>query len=162
MSEYQKMFNYNGKTTKLIGPTRTKIYNEMYDHLSDKQEKEELPYHGDYLGGNELAKNIYEKKYFLKDLNNNLIEKNPEDVFKRLASFLSTVEGTKSKQKQWAEKFYNELYEGRFVSGGRVLAGAGDLYRIKTLANCFVTKIAGKSRRGSKPQGFHVPRRVHP
>ena len=141
MSEYQKMFNYNGKTTKLIGSTRTKIYNEMYDHLSQKQLNNELPYHGNYLGDNELAKNIYEKKYFLKDLENNLIENNPEDVFKRLASFLSTVEGTKSKQKQWAEKFYNELFEGRFVSGGRVLAGAGDLYRIKTLANCFVAKI---------------------
>ena len=70
-----------------------------------------------------------------------LIEKTPEDVFKRLASFLATVELTKSKQKKWAEKFYEELYEGRFVSGGRVLAGAGDLYRIKTLANCFVAKI---------------------
>ena len=141
MSEYQKMFSYEGKTTKLIGATRTKIYNEMYDHLSDKQEKNELPFHGNYLDDNELAQNIYEKKYFLKDLNNDLIEKHPEDVFKRLAAFLATVEGTKSKQKQWAEKFYNELYDGRFVSGGRVLAGAGDLYRIKTLANCFVAKI---------------------
>ena len=33
------------------------------------------------------------------------------------------------------------MFEGRFVPGGRVLAGAGDLYRLKTLANCFVTKI---------------------
>ena len=88
-----------------------------------------------------LQKNIYTKKYFLKDLDNKLIEKNPEDVFKRLASFIATVEGGKSKQKQWSEKFYNELYNGRFVSGGRVLAGAGDMYRIKTLANCFVSKI---------------------
>ena len=141
MIEYQKMFKYDGKTTKLIGPTRAKVYQEMYTHLSEKQNSNELPFDGNYLGDNELAKNIYEKKYFLKDLNNKLIEKNPEDVFKRLASFLSTVEGTKSKQKKWAEKFYTELFEGRFISGGRVLAGAGDLYRIKTLANCFVAKI---------------------
>jgi len=141
MTEYQKMFQYDGKTTKLIGPARAKIYNEMYDHISEKQGGNELPFDGNYLGDNELAKNIYEKKYFLKDLNNKLIEENPEDVFKRLASFLSSVEGTKSKQKQWAEKFYTELFEGRFVSGGRVLAGAGDMYRIKTLANCFVAKI---------------------
>ena len=141
MIEYQKMFEYDGKTTKLIGPNRAKVYQEMYTHLSEKIDNNELPFDGNYLGDNELAKNIYEKKYFLKDLSNKLIEKNPEDVFKRLASFLSTVEGTKSKQKQWAEKFYTELYEGRFVSGGRVLAGAGDMYRIKTLANCFVAKI---------------------
>ena len=100
MTEYQKMFQYEGKTTKLIGPTRAKIYHEMYTHLSDKQNQNELPFDGNYLGDNELAKNIYEKKYFLKDLNNKLIENNPEDVFKSLASFLSSVDGTKSKQKQ--------------------------------------------------------------
>ena len=141
MSQYQNMFNFQGKTTKLIGRARTKAYNEAYDYLSEKQRNKEIPFHGNYLGDNELAHSIYEKKYFLKDLDNKLIEKNPEDVFKRLASFLATVETSKPKQKEWAEKFYTELFEGRFVSGGRVLAGAGDLYRIKTLANCFVAKI---------------------
>ena len=141
MNQYKKMFEHKGKAAKLIGNTRTKIYNETYQYISEKQKNKTLPFHGEYLGDNELAKNIYEKKYFLKNLDNELIEKNPEDVFKRLASFLAAVEGSKPKQKEWAEKFYTELYEGRFVSGGRVLAGAGDLYRIKTLANCFVAKI---------------------
>ena len=141
MNEIKKMFAYEGKTTKLIGATRTKTYQELFNYITDKQTSKELSYHGDYLCDNELAKNIYEKKYYLKNLDNKVIEKHPEDVFKRLAAFLASVEGTKLKQKQWAEKFYTELYEGRFVSGGRVLAGAGDLYRIKTLANCFVAKI---------------------
>ena len=141
MNQYKEMFEFKGKAAKLIGNSRTKIYHETYQYLSEKQKNKELSFHGDYLGDNELAKNIYEKKYFLKDLNNELIEKNPEDVFKRLSSFLASVEGSKPKQKEWSEKFYTELFEGRFVSGGRVLAGAGDLYRIKTLANCFVAKI---------------------
>jgi len=141
MNQIEKMFKHQGKSSKLIGDHRTKIYNEVYNHISEKQNNKKLPYNGDYLGDNELAKNIYEKKYFLKDLDNKLIEKTPEDVFKRLAAFIATTEGTKSKQKEWAEKFYTELFEGRFVSGGRVLAGAGDMYRIKTLANCFVSKI---------------------
>ena len=141
MTQIEKMFSHEGKTTKLIGKTRSKIYEELYNYISDKQNNNELSFHGNYLGENELAHNIYEKKYYLKDLDNELIEKNPEDVFKRLATFLASVEGTKSKQKKWAEKFYTELFEGRFISGGRVLAGAGDLYRIKTLANCFVAKI---------------------
>jgi len=136
------MFQYQGKTARLIGASRSKIYKEIYEYISDKQDNNDLPFDGNYLGDNELAKNIYEKKYFLKDLDNKLIEKNPEDVFKRLAAFLATVEGSKPKQKEWAEKFYKELFEGRFVSGGRVLAGSGDLYRIKTLANCFVAKIS--------------------
>jgi len=141
MSKINQMFDYEGKTTKVVGISKTQIYKKLFEYISEKQQNKELPYHGNYLCDNELAKNIYEKKYFLKDLNNDLIEHNPEDVFKRLASFLATVETTKVKQKKWAEKFYTELYEGRFVSGGRVLAGAGDLYRVKTLANCFVAKI---------------------
>tara|TARA_Y100001970_G_scaffold282813_1_gene396531 strand:+ start:88501 stop:91026 length:2526 start_codon:yes stop_codon:yes gene_type:complete len=141
MSKIEQMFDYKGKTTKVIGDVKAQAYKEIYNHISDKQNSKDLSVHKNYLGDNELAKSIYEKKYFLKDLDNNLIEKSPEDVFKRLASFLATTELSKSKQKKWAEKFYTELYEGRFVSGGRVLAGAGDLYRVKTLANCFVAKI---------------------
>ena len=141
MNQIEKMFVHKGKSSKLIGEAKSKIYKEIYNYISEKQKNETLPFNGNYLGDNELAKTIYEEKYFLKNLDNKLIEKNPEDVFKRLASFLASTEGTKSKQKEWAEKFYTELFEGRFVPGGRVLAGAGDMYRIKTLANCFVSKI---------------------
>ena len=141
INQINDMFKHQGKATKLIGSQRLKSYQHAYDHISDMQKENKLPVHKNYLGDNELAKSIYQNKYYLKNLDNELIEKSPEDVFKRLASFLATVEGGKINQKKWAEKFYNELYEGRFVSGGRVLAGSGDIYRIKTLANCFVSKI---------------------
>jgi len=137
----KKMFDYDGKTVNVIGKVRVKMYHELFKYLDQLQESNDLQTTKDYLGDNVLAKNIYEKKYFLKDIQGNLIEKNPEDVFKRLSAFLATVEGAKPKQKKWATKFYEQLYEGNFIPGGRVLAGAGDLYRLKTLANCFVTKI---------------------
>ena len=140
MDSINNMFKHQGKTTRVIGASRTKSYKELYEHISSLQGNK-LAFDGNYLGDNELAKNIYEKKYYLKNLNNETVETCPEDVFKRLASFVATVEDTKTKQKLWAEKFYTDLFEGRFVSGGRVLAGSGDLYRIKTLANCFVSKI---------------------
>ena len=138
---FEDMFSHQGKTVNIIGKTRVKTYRDLYRQLSDLQDKNEIPVHDNYLGDNVLAQNLYKKKYFIKDLNSDLIESTPEDVFKRLSSFLATVEGTKAKQKKWATKFYEELFEGRFIPGGRVLAGAGDLYRLKTLANCFVTKI---------------------
>ena len=138
---FEDMFRHQGKTVNIIGKTRVKTYRDLYRQLSDLQDKNEIPVHDNYLGDNVLAQNLYKKKYFIKDLNSDLIESTPEDVFKRLSSFLATVEGTKAKQKKWATKFYEELFEGRFIPGGRVLAGAGDLYRLKTLANCFVTKI---------------------
>ena len=138
---FEDMFRHQGKTVNIIGKTRVKTYRDLYRQLTELQEKNEIPIHDNYLGDNVLAQNLYKKKYFIKDLNSDLIESTPEDVFKRLGSFLATVEGTKAKQKKWATKFYEELFEGRFIPGGRVLAGAGDLYRLKTLANCFVTKI---------------------
>ena len=140
MSDFLSMFNYGGKTAKVLGKTRISTYKDIYLHI-DRKQGSELKSDNDYLNGNELAEKIYKEKYYIKDLDNNLLENSPEDVFKRLASFIATVEPTKSKQYSWSEKFYNELFEGRFVPGGRVLAGAGDIYRIKTLANCFVTKI---------------------
>ncbi len=138
---FEDMFRHQGKTVNIIGKTRVTTYRDLYRQLTELQEKNEIPIHDNYLGDNVLAQNLYKKKYFIKDLNSDLIESTPEDVFKRLSSFLATVEGTKAKQKKWAIKYYEELFEGRFIPGGRVLAGAGDLYRLKTLANCFVTKI---------------------
>ena len=99
------MFKHEGKTVNIMGKTRVKTYQELYILLSQLQKEKEIPVHDDYLGDNELAQNIYKKKYYLKDLDNELIEKNPEDVFKRLATFLSAVEGTKSKQKNGQKNF---------------------------------------------------------
>lgn len=138
---YNQMFKHQGKTTKVIGSSRIKIYKELYDHITKLQSDNPSLKHDDYLCGNELAQNIFSKKYYVTDLEQNTIESCPEDVFKRIATFIATVEGTKTKRKKWAETFYTDMFEGRFVPGGRVLAGAGDLYRLKTLANCFVSKI---------------------
>lgn len=136
-----KMFNHHGKTVSVIGKKRVGTYQELTYYLQEKIDDGTLPTHPDYLGDSELAQNIYAKKYYLKDLDNELIEKRPEDAFKRISAFMATVEPSRPKQRQWAERFYTELYEGRFMPGGRVLAGAGDLYRLKTLANCFVARI---------------------
>lgn len=137
----QEMFALRGKTARRIGEDRTSIYEQVYRDLYARVEQGILPSHPDYLGGNELASNIYRKKYFVKDLAGKTVERRPEDVFVRLASFLASTEATAELRTQWADRFYRMLYDGRFISGGRVLAGAGDLYRMKTLANCFVTII---------------------
>jgi len=139
------MFKHQGKFTKLAGKKNIKNYQNLYLMLKKKQNSGEVPVHpdGNYLGGNDLAKNIYEKKYFVKDLDNKLLEKTPEELFSRVASFIAAIEPDENKADEWATTFYNYLYQGYFVPGGRVLAGAGDLFRLKTLSNCFVTQIEG-------------------
>ncbi len=137
------MFKHQGKFAKLSGKKNLKTYQNLYLMLRKKQNNGEVPVHpeGNYLGDNELAENIYKNKYFAKDLDNNLLENTPEDLFVRVASFIASIEPDKEKAEKWAIKFYEDMYNGHFVPGGRVLAGAGDLYRLKTLANCFVTRI---------------------
>jgi len=141
MKDFPLMFSHTGKTVNLIGKKRISSYKKLYNHIEDLQEKNIVKTHENYLDDNELAQNIYAKKYYVKDLNNDLIENKPEDVFKRLSSFLAAVEESPNKQKEFSQRFYDQLFEGKFIAGGRVLAGAGDLYRLKTLANCFVSQI---------------------
>ncbi len=141
MAALLHMFAHKSKLASLIGYDRLEAYKNLLFHLKTLQKSGKLPVNKDYLNGSELATNIYEKKYYLKDLPGSLIEKKPEDVFARLAAFMAAVEPTEEKQQEWAERFYLSLYNGNFLPGGRVIAGAGDLYRLKTLANCFVTLI---------------------
>jgi ribonucleoside-diphosphate reductase alpha chain len=137
------IFKHKGKFVDLCGKKNLKNYQNLYLILKKKQNNAEVPIHpeNNYLSDNELARNIFEKKYFVKDLNNNLIEKSPEDLFVRVSSFIASIEPDPAKAEECAIQFYKYLYEGYFVPGGRVLAGAGDLYRLKTLSNCFVTQI---------------------
>ncbi len=137
------MFAHKSKLASIIGYDRIEAYKNLLFALKGMQKSGELPTHpSDYLCANELATSIFQKKYYMKDLNNKLIEKRPEDVFARLAAFMAAVEATPEKQLEWASRFYRALYEGQFMPGGRVLAGGGDLYRLKTLANCFVSVIS--------------------
>ena len=140
----QKMFEHKSKLSSIVEPSRIKAYKRLLYMLRSMQSDGRLPVHpeGNYLGNNELATSIYTNKYFLKDLSSNPIEKRPEDVFARLAAYIAAVEETDAQQDKWAVDFYNSLYNGYFLPGGRVIAGAGDLYRLKTLANCFVTLIS--------------------
>ncbi len=139
--EIDAMFIHKSKLSKMVDPARIAAYKSLYYMLKKMQKTGEIKIHEDYLGGSELARNIYHKKYCLKDFAGGLIETNPEDVFVRLASFIASVEENDEKQKEFAVKFYNDLYNGYYLPGGRVMAGAGDLYRLKTLANCFVSLI---------------------
>ncbi len=142
-AETDAMFGYKSKLFSLVPHSQVDSYRRLFYLMRKWQEEQKVPFRlkNDYLGSNELADNIYKNKYYLKNLNGDCIEHRPEHVFGRLASFIGTVETTPEKQDLWTKRFYNILYNGYFVPGGRVIAGAGDLYRTKSLANCFVSLI---------------------
>jgi len=150
--------NPQPKLVKILGREKIERYKRVYFKLLEMYDKGLLPSHPNYLGDNELAKNIYKNKYFLKDLEGNLIEEKPEHLFLRVAAFVASVEEDEEKAIQYARIFYNLMYEGYFIPGGRVLAGAGDLLRVKTLANCFVTIIEDDSIEGIYKAAYEAAR----
>ena len=139
------MFAHKSKLASLVGYDRLEAYKNLLFHIKELQKSGKLPVNRNYLNENELATNIYERKYYLKSLDGKHLEKKPEDVFARLSAFMGAVESDQIRQKEWAEKYYMSLYNGHFLPGGRVIAGGGDLYRLKTMANCFVSLIKDDS-----------------
>jgi ribonucleoside-diphosphate reductase alpha chain len=88
----EQMFAFRTKHHKKIKEEYIASYKKTYFKLKSMQESKKLPVDQDYLNGNELASDIFKRKYFLKDLSGDLIESRPEDVFLRLSSFMASVE----------------------------------------------------------------------
>lgn len=81
----------------------------------------------------------------------NVIEK-PLEVFyeqiaKRNATGLASVETSEEKKKEWFEKFYKQLVQLKFIPAGRVLYGAGAGTDV-TYFNCYVMPFVPDSREG--------------
>ncbi|WP_394137382.1 vitamin B12-dependent ribonucleotide reductase [Cytobacillus oceanisediminis] len=70
-----------------------------------------------------------------------------EQIAKRNATGLASVEKTEEKRKQWFEKFYQELKNLNFIPAGRVLYGAGADTDV-TYFNCYVMPFVQDSREG--------------
>ncbi|MCZ8536005.1 vitamin B12-dependent ribonucleotide reductase [Paenisporosarcina quisquiliarum] len=81
----------------------------------------------------------------------NVIEK-PLEVFyeqiaKRNATGLASVETSEEKRQEWFEKFYEQLVQLKFIPAGRVLYGAGAETDV-TYFNCYVMPFVPDSREG--------------
>jgi ribonucleoside-diphosphate reductase alpha chain len=70
-----------------------------------------------------------------------------EQIAKRNATGLASVETTEEKRQEWFEKFYQELVDLNFVPAGRVLYGAGADTDV-TYFNCYVMPFVQDSREG--------------
>lgn len=70
-----------------------------------------------------------------------------EQIAKRNATGLASVETTGEKRQEWFEKFYQELVNLNFIPAGRVLYGAGAGTDV-TYFNCYVMPFVKDSREG--------------
>ncbi|MFS0643987.1 vitamin B12-dependent ribonucleotide reductase [Siminovitchia sp. 179-K 8D1 HS] len=70
-----------------------------------------------------------------------------EQIAKRNATGLASVEKTEEKRQEWFQKFYEELVNLHFIPAGRVLYGAGSGTDV-TYFNCYVMPFVADSREG--------------
>jgi ribonucleoside-diphosphate reductase alpha chain len=70
-----------------------------------------------------------------------------EQIAKRNATGLASVEKTEEKRTEWFEKFYEQLMSMKFIPAGRVIYGAGSGTDV-TFFNCYVMPFVADSREG--------------
>ena len=83
-----------------------------------------------------LRARIFYEKYALRNSENEPVEKLPEQMWKRLAAALASVERPEQIQ-EWETNFLWLLSGFRFVPGGRILHAIGNQNKVTAL-NCYV------------------------
>jgi len=93
-----------------------------------------------------VSEKVFLDRYSLKDKLGKPIEKNPDEMWRRVAKAVASVEKKKT-QKKWEKEFYSAMKDFKYIPGGRILAGAGTGYAV-TFYNCFVIPSPKDSRDG--------------
>ena len=83
-----------------------------------------------------IAEQIWDAKYRFKDADGTPIDITVEDSWRRIAKALASAEGD-NLAPMVEEQFYEALEDFRFLTAGRITAGAGT-GRMVTLFNCYV------------------------
>lgn len=87
---------------------------------------------------------VFLDRYALKDKKGKPLEKTPEEMWRRVAKAVASVEKEKEK---WAKEFFWAMKDFKYIPGGRILAGAGTGFAV-TFYNCFVIPSPKDSREG--------------
>lgn len=99
------------------------------------------------FGGDELRARVFYEKYALRGKGGKIVEKTPDEMWRRVAREIASPEKNEKLRKEWEEKFHWLLSDFRFIPGGRILFGAGQNRRA-TLLNCYFMPIKEDSIEG--------------
>ena len=89
-------------------------------------------------GFSDNALKILKARYFLKNEKGDLLDKSPEDLFRRVATYVATAEKSKADRKRYAQLFLEAMNARDFLPNSPTLTGAG---RGMCLSACFVLPI---------------------
>ena len=92
----------------------------------------------DYFGGDELATDVFIMKYALRDNENNLVEKHPEQMHKRLAAEFARIESMYPNPMS-EEEIFSLFKDFKYiVPQGSPMAAVGNPYKAMSASNCYV------------------------
>jgi ribonucleoside-diphosphate reductase alpha chain len=89
-------------------------------------------------GFSENALKILKARYFLKNEKGEFVDKTPEDLFRRVASYVASAEKNKADRAKYARAFLELMNARDFLPNSPTLTGAG---RGMCLSACFVLPI---------------------
>lgn len=95
-----------------------------------------------YFNGAELPTKIYLDKYALRNKENELVEKDPSDTHKRLASEFARIEKKKFGDQAYSYEFIYDLFKDfkYIIPQGSPLYGIGNKEQYVTISNCYVVE----------------------
>jgi len=102
-------------------------------------------YATEYFKGDTLAANVWINKYALKNSDNQLFERTPDDMHRRLAREIARIESKYPDPISEDEIFYLLKDFKYIVPQGGPMAGIGNNFQISSLSNCFVIGNKGNS-----------------
>src|SRR4030067_163561 len=121
--------------------TEEEVQNEVQEVVEYKEGVMDIPEETiNAFSGDELRARVFYEKYALRDERGKIVEKTPDEMWRRVAIEIASPEKTQKLRKEWEEKFYWLLSDFKFIPGGRILFGAGQKRRA-TLLNCYFMPI---------------------
>ena len=99
----------------------------------------------EYFGGDQLAAQVWVNKYALKDSEQHLFERTPDDMHHRLADEIARIE-QKYPNPMSSDEIFELLRNFKYiVPAGSPMTGIGNNYQVSSLSNCFVIGIDGNA-----------------
>jgi len=92
----------------------------------------------EYQPFTENALKILRARYLMRNEKGEFLDKDPADLFRRVAQYIASAEKTKKDQVKWAGKFFDAMMARDFLPNSPTLTGAG---RDMCLSACFVLPI---------------------
>ena len=102
----------------------------------------------EYFNGDQAAANVFVTKYALQDNAGGYLERNPNDMHKRLAGEFARVEA-KYPNPLNRHEIYGLFKDFKYVvPQGSPMSGIGNDYKLQSLSNCFVVEAPADSYAG--------------